>query len=153
MESLAETRQRGHPSTKQLWAGTRLFKFSGFQSSHLTLSHFWRTQGQTSTSSYTWKRDLPSKTYPLLPKWPSPPKSIPELIVWPDSGCAVLKYCCYMSKKKAKSLSFKGHLPVYIPTSALLPKKNFLRSHWHIHTVAPSISSVSASNRGTEKLN
>ena len=110
-------------------------KLSRLQGSHLTLPHLWRTQGQTSPNSYTGNSDLPSQTSPLLLKWPSQQKRPSELIVQCDSGWAESSNIgAVCQSKKAKHLTFKGHLPVCIPAPALLPKKKFARSHWHVHS-------------------
>lgn len=126
-------------------------KFSSFQSFYLTLSYFWSTQRQTSTSSYT-RTCLPRLT---LSSPNGPPRTRLQLSWLCDltQGGQSSNTAAVWQRKKLNVWLLRVIVPVYIPTSALLLKKNFVRSHWHTHTVGLSISSASARNRSTEKLN
>lgn len=143
MESLAETRQRGQPSTKELLAGTRL---EALQSPELPshFASFLKSTRTNSPSSYTRNRDLPFQTSPLLLKWSFQHKSPSELTERLDSGWAKSSdIAAVCQSKKAKHLTFRGHFPLCIllpkdpltkPLAHLLSKKNFARSHWHVHS-------------------
>lgn len=151
MESLAETRQRGQPSTKQLWAGTRL---QGLQSPEL-LSHFATLLKDINfPSSYTGKMDLLSQTSPLLLRWPSQHKSPSELIAWYDSGWAVFKYCyCKSKQKKTINVWLLRVICLCAPQSQLSYQIKSLQGPTGTSASSIPISSASASNTGTEKLN
>lgn len=128
-------------------------KLSSLQSSHLTLLHFWRTQGQTSPSSYSRNRDLLSQTSSVLLKWPPSTRAhLSSLCHVTQAGKSPQILLLYVKTKKLNIWLLRV-ICLSASRRQLSYQRKSLQGPSGMSTAGLSISSASVSNTDTEKLN
>lgn len=124
--------------------GHQTLKFSSFQSSHLTLSQFWRTL----TAIPGMGTCLPRFTFSYINGPPSTRAQLSLLCDLTQGGQS--PNTAAVCQRKNLNVWLLRVICLSVSRHQLPYHRKFGRSHWHTHTAGLSISSASASKRHWE---